>query len=80
MIQMIANRYFPYAGRRLSPGDTFEVVGRSDARLLAAIGHAKVDKNEPTLVPLSSSDAEAEDEIPEPKQKRAYKRRDMAAE
>lgn len=39
-VPLQALRAFPYASRRLKPGDQFEARGESDARLLCAIGHA----------------------------------------
>lgn len=40
-ITMIALKPLKYAGARVAKGGKFEVRGQSDARLLAAIGHAK---------------------------------------
>lgn len=40
-IPMIALKPLKYAGARVAKGGKFEVRGQSDARLLAAIGHAK---------------------------------------
>lgn len=40
-IPMKARRNFPYAGKRLKAGEEFQARGESDARVLAAIGHAE---------------------------------------
>ncbi len=40
-VPMKARRSFPYAGKRLKAGDQFQASGESDARVLAAIGHAE---------------------------------------
>jgi hypothetical protein len=40
-VLMKARRSFPYAGKRLKAGDEFRATGESDARVLAAIGHAE---------------------------------------
>jgi hypothetical protein len=40
-VPMKARRSFPYAGKRLKAGDEFQARGESDARVLAAIGHAE---------------------------------------
>jgi len=47
-VPMKALKAFPYAGRRLVRDQEFEARGRTDARVLAAIGHAVV------RVPLAS--------------------------
>jgi hypothetical protein len=41
-MKMVSLKPHVYAGKRLSVGDEFEVSGRSDARLLTAIGRAIV--------------------------------------
>lgn len=76
-----------YAGRRIKPGEVFDVNGASDARVLIAIGRADfapavqipepVQAPEPVIVPRWS---DLEDEAPAPKPKRQYRRRDMTAE
>lgn len=40
-MDMIAKTAFPYASRRLLAGDTFQARGRSDARVLVALGRAE---------------------------------------
>jgi hypothetical protein len=40
-IKMKALKSFKYAGKRLQAGDEFSARGRSDARILAAIGNAE---------------------------------------
>lgn len=39
-VRLQALRSFPYASRRLKPGEQFDATGESDATLLCAIGHA----------------------------------------
>lgn len=39
-IEMVALKPFPYGGKRLKPGQRFEVKGQSDARLLRALDRA----------------------------------------
>lgn len=41
-----------YAGRRLSAGETFE-ASRRDARVLTAVGHAKVEHDAPVAVAVA---------------------------
>lgn len=40
-VSMKARQAFPYAGKRLKAGQEFQARGESDARVLAAIGHAE---------------------------------------
>lgn len=49
-VPLQALRAFPYASRRLKPGDQFEARGESDARLLCAIGHATRHVQVPTAI------------------------------
>ena len=49
-VPLQALRAFPYASRRLKPGDQFEARGESDARLLCAIGHATRHVQAPTAI------------------------------
>lgn len=67
---MIAVKAMRYAGRDLMPGDEFEPQSDRDARLLRAIGKAKVAN------PVDDTDRD-DDGKPE---KRAYRRKDMKAE
>lgn len=39
-MKMVALKSFTYAGKRINPGDPFDAVGRSDARLLKALKRA----------------------------------------
>lgn len=50
-VRLEAVQGFPYAGRRLSPGDRFDARGERDARLLVAIGKARRVSD----VPVASS-------------------------
>ncbi len=71
-MRLIAKKAFPYSGRRLAVGDSFE-AGARHARVLMAIGHAAAPDAEPEIV-------EPEPE-PEPTSApRRYRRRDMQAE
>lgn len=78
-IPMVALKPQIYASRRLAVGDEFTVRGRSDARLLLALGRADFAMAhaapEPEPAPVAVA---AEPEVPKPK--RQYRRRDMTAE
>ena len=41
-VQMVALRPYRYSGKALKPGDVFSVRGKSDARVLIALGRAAV--------------------------------------
>ena len=73
MTAMIAKRSFQYRSRRLAVGDMVE-INRRDERYLRALGWIG-DAPAPVVVPVV--DEPEDDESPK---KRAYKRRDMAAE
>lgn len=74
-IPMVALKPQIYAGRRLVAGTEFTARGRSDARLLLALGRADFAMAEPEPVPAPVA---VEPEVTKPK--RQYKRRDMTAE
>ena len=48
-ITMKACRPFTYAGRRLKVGAIFEARGQSDAKVLAAVGHAQFHTEPPVV-------------------------------
>lgn len=74
---MKALRSFPYAGKRLNPGDEFDAQSSRDAQILSIIGQArKIEMNIPA-VRMKEPEGETEDA---PKKKRRYRRRDMQAE
>ena len=49
-VKMTSKRSHVYGGKRYKIGDTFEATGRSDARLLAAIGTATIEG--PVVAPV----------------------------
>ncbi len=71
-MRLIAKKAFPYSGRRLAVGDSFE-AGARHARVLMAIGHATAPDAEPEIV-------EPEPELEPTSAPRRYRRRDMQAE
>lgn len=87
-MQLIARKAFTYGGARIRPGDAFDAT-RKDGKVLVAIGRAsegpsgiaqltsmsvELPEQDPPEV-IVTTDAE-----PEPKTKRAYKRRDLTSE
>lgn len=73
-VPLQALRAFPYASRRLKPGDQFEARGESDARLLCAIGHATRHVQVPTAIT---------DPVPAPvatKRGKGYRKQSLEAE
>lgn len=75
-MKLIAKKPFPYGGRRLAAGDSFD-AGVRHARVLLAIGHATAPDAEPVTV---EPEPELEPE-PEPAPaSRRYRRRDMQAQ
>jgi hypothetical protein len=74
-IPMISTLPHLYAGKRHAVGDAFEATGRSDAKLLLALGRA-------VEAPLPTAAAEPSAAAPEPaaKTKRTYTRRVLTAE
>lgn len=51
-VRMKARRSFPYAGKRFKAGQEFNARGETDARVLAAVGHAeRVTAPAPTPAP-----------------------------
>jgi hypothetical protein len=54
-VPMKARRSFPYAGKRLKAGDEFQARGESDARVLAAIGHAERVIAAPAAPPIAAT-------------------------
>lgn len=67
-MRLIAKKAFPYGGRRLAAGDSFDASSRH-ARVLLAIGYATAPDSEP-----------AEPEPSPARPARQYRRRDMQAE
>lgn len=92
MQHLVATKDFPYAGKPLKPGDSFE-ASDNDAMILKGVGKAKdapVSAAPPAAsVPVETRAVTADDSnnLFDPKQgevqgktKRQYKRRDMRAE
>ena len=77
MTELVAIRPLTYGTRRMRPGESF-VAQDSHARLLVAIGRARVATVEPAPKKEVAVLLAAPEE--KPKRKRAYKRRDMRAE
>ena len=85
-MRLIAKKAFPYGGRRLAAGDSFDASSRH-ARVLLAIGYATAPDSEPAEPEPDSEPAEPEPDSepaePEPspaRPARQYRRRDMQAE
>lgn len=84
-MDLIATAAFTYAGQRLSPGDPLRARSPRDARILTAIGRARVAEpvEEPAGAPLAAGLVEATlavELVEAPKPRRQYRRRDMTAE
>jgi len=82
MARLIATKKMPYRGRTLSPGDEFEVAGVQMQRALIALGRAR-RADDAEVMMLLDPEFETTTTTEEPvksKQKRTYKRKDMAAE
>lgn len=89
-IQMMTVREHVYAGRRLKPGDAFDATGKSDARLLEAIGRAVYSRSLPPAEPVKAepvveapaSESAQSEEVPGEyvRPKRQYRRRNLTAE
>lgn len=70
---------YPYAGKSLKVGDTFE-ASEKDAELLKKVGRAKDAKRRIiTTREMAPEQPATPEELPE-KPRRAYRRRDMIAE
>lgn len=73
-VTLIATMAYPYAGRSLQAGDTFEASAR-DADTLKKIGRAKDAPSKRYTTRALTPDA-----VEEPKTRRQYRRRDLEAE
>lgn len=93
-MQLIARKAFTYGGARIRPGDAFDAT-RKDGKVLVAIGRAsegpsgiaqlasmnvELPEQDPPEVATTDAEAVTAEAQPEPKPKRAYKRRDLTAE
>lgn len=94
-MQLIARKAFTYGRKRVRPGDAFEAT-RKDGKALVAIGRASQgpsgiaqlasmsvelpEQDPPEVVVTTDAEAVTAEAQPEPKPKRAYKRRDLTAE
>lgn len=74
-IRMISKKPHVYAGKRYQAGDSYDVKGESDRRVLAAVGHADV-------APVESPQPKIEPEptVQMPPRRRTYRTRAMVAD
>lgn len=73
-VPMIASKGFPYAGRRLKAGDSFNARGESDARTLEAVRFAQRDKQVPRAI------TDPVPVAPAPKRGRGYRKQSLEAQ
>jgi hypothetical protein len=57
MVRMKALKRFPYFGKALAVGESFD-ASESDARVFQIIGHAEIDGNRADLPPAGNTDAQ----------------------